>query len=287
VSDICVAHLVRKKNGIEPFSNFLDSYLSHPAGVEHELLILFKGFSGRSDIAPYENLLKNTPHTFLILSDYGFDLRPYFVAAERSNCRHLCFLNSFSLIQDDNWLLKLYRQIMKPGIGLVGATGSWGAISPGRFTTKNELPLWKKLLRPLIWRAARGYFRLYFEPFPNFHIRTNGFMVARDTMLKIHSGLLLTKMQAYRLESGRNSITRQIEKMGLEAIVVGKDGVGYGKNEWNVSNTFWCQTQSNLLISDNQTRKYDAEDRECRSSWERFAWGQANEKKHGNESRGA
>lgn len=287
VSDICVAHLVRKLNGIEPFRNFLDSYLIHPAGVGHELLILFKGFSGGSDIAPYENLLKNTPHTFLVLSDYGFDLRSYFVAAERSNCKYLCFLNSFSLIQDDDWLLKLYRQVTKPGIGLVGATGSWGSICPGQLTTKKTLPLWKQLLRPLVWRVVRAYFKLYFEPFPNSHIRTNGFMVPRDTMLKIRRGLLLTKMHAYRLESGRNSITRQVESMGLKAIVVGKDGVGYGKNEWDVSNTFWRQTQSNLLISDNQTRKYDAEDRECRASRECFAWGHAADIGHGNESHGA
>lgn len=286
MSDICVAHLVRKKNGIEPFRNFLDSYLNHAAGVGHELLILFKGFSGKGEIAPYENLLKNTPHTFLILSDFGFDLRPYFVAAERSNCKYLCFLNSFSLIQDDDWLLKLYSQITKPGIGLVGATGSWGSMCPGRLTTKKTLPLWKKLLRPLVWRAVRGYFRLYFEPFPNSHIRTNGFMVSRDTMLKMRRGLLLTKMHAYRLESGKNSITRQIERMGLEAIVVGKDGVGYGKNEWHLSNTFWSQTQSNLLVADNQTRKYDVEDGEQRSRWERFAWGRTADKRHGNEPHG-
>lgn len=287
MSDICVVHLVRKKNGIEPFRNFLDSYVNHPAGVGHKLLILFKGFSVKSDITPYENLLKNIPHTFLLLSDFGFDLRPYFVAAERSNCRYLCYLNSFSHIQDDNWLLKLYRQITTPGIGLVGATGSWGSICPGPLTTKKTLPLWKKLLRPLVWRAIRSYFRLYFEPFPNAHIRTNGFMVSRDTMLKMHRGLLFTKMHAYRLESGKNSITRQIERMGLEAIVVGKDGVGYSKSEWYASNTFWTQTQSNLLIADNQTRKYDAEDGGQRSRWECFAWGRTADNRHGNESHGA
>lgn len=287
MSDICVVHLVRKKNGIEPFRNFLDSYLSHPAGIEHELLILFKGFSGRADIGRFEKLLKNVSHTFLILSDFGFDLRPYFVAAEKSDCKYLCFLNSFSLIQDDGWLLKLYCHITKPGVGLVGATGSWGSICPGRLTTKKTLPLWKKLLRPLVWRAIRGYFRLYFDPFPNSHIRTNGFMVSCDTMRKIRCGLLLTKMQAYRLESGKNSITRQVERMGLRAIVVGKDGVGYDKNEWDISNTFWRQAQTNLLISDNQTRKYDAEDGEHQSSWESFAWGRAADKRHGNESRGA
>lgn len=268
--DICVVHLVRKKNGIEPFRNFLDSYLNHPAGVEHELLILFKGFSGRPDIVPYGDLLKSTPHTFLLLSDFGFDLRPYFIATERSSCRYLCFLNSFSLIQDDNWLLKLYRQLTKPGVGLVGATGSWGSICPEQKTTMKTLPLWKKLLRPLV----RNCFRLYFAPFPNSHIRTNGFMVLRDTMLKIRYRLVLTKWHAYRLESGKNSITKQIERMGMKAIVVGKDGVGYGKNEWHASNTFWSQNQSNLLIADNQTRKYDMEDGVQRSWRERFAWGE-------------
>lgn len=280
MSDVLVVHLARKKNGIQPFRTFLESYAYHPAGMPHNLLILYKGFSNKAEIKPYEQLLKGTPHTKLLISDVGYDLNAYFLAAEDSNSRYLCFLNSFSLVQADDWLLKLYRQITKPGIGLVGATGSWGSILPGRLTKKKAIPLWKKLLRPLVWRMIRAYFRLYFEPFPNSHIRTNGFMVSRDTMLKIRRGLLLTKMHAYRLESGKNSITRQIERMGLEAIVVGKDGVGYSKNEWDVSNTFWSQTQSNLLIADNQTRKYDAEDGEQRSRWERFAWGRSTDNRH-------
>lgn len=65
---------------------------------------------------------------------------------------------------------------------------------------------------------------MHFDHFPNYHIRTNGFIIACDTMLKIHRGSLLTKMGAYRLESGKNSITKQIERMGLKSVVVGKDG---------------------------------------------------------------
>ena len=82
VSDICVAHLVRKKNGLEPFRHFLTSYLELPAGVDHDLLILYKGFYRKSDIAPYEQLLNNIPHSCLMFADFGFDLRPYFVATE-------------------------------------------------------------------------------------------------------------------------------------------------------------------------------------------------------------
>ena len=277
VPDICVVHLVRKSNGIDPFRKFLASYLYYPAGINHELLIIFKGFSGGADISPYQDLLKNTPHTVLFLSDFGFDLRPYFVAAKKKNCTYMCFLNSFSEIQDDRWLLKIFSHITKPGVGLVGATGSWGSVCPGPLTTKKMLPLWKKLLRPLVWKALRGYFQLYFAPFPNCHIRTNGFMIPRSVMLNIRHRLLLTKMDVYRLESGKNSITRQVENMGLKAIVVGKTGRGYEKHEWNESNTFWISDQSNLLIADNQTRKFDLESLDERSRLERFAWGLATE----------
>lgn len=271
--EICLAHLVRKKNGIEPFRRFIESYLEHPSGIEHDLWILYKGFSHQADIASYEELLRTVPHSFLFLSDFGFDLRPYFIAAEKSDCKYLCFLNSFSLIQANDWLLKLYRHITKPGIGLVGATGSWGRLCPERPSSKIPLPFWKKLLSPLVWKAVSAYFGLYFDDFPNGHIRTNGFMIGRDTMLNIHRGPLLVKMHAYRLESGKNSITKQVERMGLIPVVVGKDGKGYYKKEWDISKTFWRDGQRNLLISDNQTRKYEMEDRDCQQMLEFFAWG--------------
>lgn len=277
MANICVAHLVRKKNGIEPFRRFLESYLKYPAGIGHDLLILYKGFAKQADIAPYEELLRCVRHSFLTVSDSGFDLRPYFIAAEKSDSEYLCFLNSFSIILDDDWLLKLYRHISAPGVGLVGATGSWGSICPVRISGDKNPPLWKRLVRPLTWRAIRAYFAMYFDDFPNYHIRTNGFMIARDTMLKICHGLLLTKLHAYRLESGKNSITRQVERMGLKPVVVGKDGKGYDKREWNTSCTFWRDGQRNLLISDNQTRKYDAEDGGNKQRCEYFAWGEATE----------
>jgi len=273
VSEICVVHLVRKKNGLEPFRHFLESYLAHPAGVDHDLLILYKGFGRGANIGPYQKLLEDVPHSFLMVADFGFDFRPYFIAAEKYNSQYFCYLNSFSVILDKDWLLKLYRHINRPGVGLVGATGSWGRIGPGRLSTQKNIPLWKKLLRPLVWKVVRAYFAMYFDYFPNYHIRTNGFMIARATMIKIRRGSILTKMHAYRLESGKHSITKQVEQMGLKCMIVGKNGIGYDKQEWNVSNTFWRGTQDNLLIADNQTRKYDADDSGGRYKWEMFAWG--------------
>lgn len=274
MSNICVAHLVRKKNGIAPFRCFLESYLRHSAGIGHELLILYKGFAHQGDITPYEELLRDLPHSFLSVSNFGFDLRPYFIAAEKSDSEYLCFLNSFSIIQDNDWLLKLYRRIGEPGVGLVGATGSWGSICTGRRIARKELPLWKKLLSPLALIITKPYRCQCFDCFPNPHIRTNGFMISRDTMLEIHRDLLLTKIHAHRLESGKNGITKQVERMGLKPVVVGKDGRGYDKQEWHISGTFFRGRQRNLLISDNQTRRYDAEDESGRQNLEYFAWGE-------------
>ncbi len=98
-------------------------------------------------------------------------------------------------------------------------------------------------------------------------------MIERYIMLKIHRWAPLTKLQNFFLESGRYSFTKQIELMGLRSIVVGKNAKGYEKHEWDISNTFWRRAQENLLISDNQTRKYDKEDADKKKKREFFAWG--------------
>ena len=36
-NEICVIHLVRASNGIEPLKRFLTSYRSHTTGLEHDL----------------------------------------------------------------------------------------------------------------------------------------------------------------------------------------------------------------------------------------------------------
>ena len=87
-------------------------------------------------------------------------------------------------------------------------------------------------------------------------------------------------MQAYCLESGKRGITKQVQRLGLKPIVVGKDGKGYEKHEWDVSNTFWRGAQENLLISDNQTRKYDTETSDWKQQWEFFAWGKQHKDTH-------
>ena len=68
-------------------------------------------------------------------------------------------------------------------------------------------------------------------------------------------------------------MTRQIQARGLGVRVVGKDGRGYGPEEWAQSGTFWQESQENLLVADNQTRRFTEADEATRRRLTRSAWG--------------
>ena len=294
--ELALVHLVRRQNGTAPFERFLASYRAHPAGVRHELVILFKGFPGEGGTRDYDALLLDLPHRRLFVSDCGFDLNAYFAAAHLLDYGYLCFLNSFSRILDDGWLHKLFRWARQEGVGLVGATGSCQSIAGGytahqkkmdalppvrRFRTRlaaaltdrrpgalaQRATLWGLRLAG-VWRPARD-----FPPFPNYHLRTNGFMGARATLLRINAAPMRMKLSAYRLESGNDSVTNQVLRLGLRVLVVGRDGEAYEPARWHLSNTFWQSREENLLVADNQTEAYLLSDSARRSELSEYAWG--------------
>ena len=274
MTDICVVHLVRAKNGIEPIRNFLESYLKFDGGIDHDLLIVFKGFRGESSTRQYRQLLKDISFKSIYTSDFGFDIRSYFLAVKKTNHKFFCFLNSFSAIRDHEWLLKLKLHLTRKGIGLVGATGSYESAYSNLLFEQKSIGLTKEqIVRRLRHFLARTKYKHYFDPFPNYHIRTNGFMISRDVMRKIHHGIILSKMDAHRFESGKQSLTKQVSQMNLHVLVVGKDGEGYKKRDWCRSDTFRQGRQDNLLIADNQTNAYLHADPESRRKLSEYAWG--------------
>ena len=125
---------------------------------------------------------------------------------------------------------------------------------------------------PFVARVNTARHALSFPYFPNPHVRTNGFMIRHETMMSLHPRVTRTKSQAYRFESGKNGMTRQILRMGLTACVVGRNGVIYEMDDWKDSETFWIAQQANLLISDNQTRRYEVADARGRRVYSWFAW---------------
>ncbi len=275
---IALVHLVRSRNGIEPLKRFLDSYLRNPGEIEHELLIIFKGFNSSRELSLYRDVLAGTPYREMSAPDIGFDIGSYMIAfqAFRHEYPYFCFTNSFSEILHPGWLELLYRHASRPEVGLVGATGSYQSISSGaEYPTysfmKNISPLKSFLVKPFL--ACLHYYRSrYFMRFPNPHIRTNGFMLPSSVMDTLQVGRMRRKMDAYYFESGRNGLTQQILRMGKKALIVGADGIGYDIPEWYRSNTFWLGDQKNLLISDNQTRAYAQSELIMKIRYSYYAW---------------
>jgi hypothetical protein len=111
------------------------------------------------------------------------------------------------------------------------------------------------------------------EPFPNPHLRTNCFALERELLLSLEWPTGLTKLQAVALEGGSNSLTRQVQARGLEAVVVGRDGVAYPPDRWRESATFRSGEQANLLVSDNRTRHYQEGGPLVRRGLAWLAWG--------------
>lgn len=264
--------------------------------MPHDLILIFKGFPKGSETQDYDRLLVDVPHRRIYLADFGFDLRPYFKAVAMLEHHHLCFINSFSRILAHDWLIKLYRWATAEGVGVVGATASYQSFSSDSADRKlmlRSMPLNERLnwqIRHIfkdpqprlvlqrtaawvlgamrIWSPAR-----YFPFFPNYHVRTNAFMASREVLARVSMGLVIFKLSAYMFESGRNSMTAQIMRLGLRPLVVGRDGASYEKEDWPNANTFWQGRQENLLISDNQTDAYDNADIERKAELSKFAWG--------------
>jgi hypothetical protein len=109
--------------------------------------------------------------------------------------------------------------------------------------------------------------------FPNPHIRSNGFMLRRDRLMLFKSLKFVTKDDACLFESGPDSLTATLRRSGLSAIVVGRDGKGYEVEDWWRSGTFRLGDQSNLLLTDNQSRTFAAMSTEDRATHMRMTWG--------------
>lgn len=108
--------------------------------------------------------------------------------------------------------------------------------------------------------------------FPNPHVRSNGFMMEREIFLATRPDFVGEKHKSYLYESGPNGLTASVEKMGLKPIIVGADGEGYSLDNMLHSRTFRLGDQSNLLITDNQSRSWAQMPPKRREMYTRMSW---------------
>jgi hypothetical protein len=247
-STIAAVYLARGANpdSVDLFRRFAISYQKFPAGREHKLYILYKGFVSASDLDRAIGLFSNIGALAINLEDdSSFDIGAYIATADMIEEGQVCFLNTYSEILAPGWLAKLALHLDRPEVGLVGATGSFET------TTLPDFP-----------------------PFPNAHLRSNAFMIDRELFRAVLGNTVLRKREdTLRVESGPASLMQHVLAEGLEVLVVGRNGRGYPPKWWPASDTFRQGDQGNLLIGDNHTRAYLAADRNYKRFLANVAWG--------------
>jgi hypothetical protein len=276
---IAVIHLVWLPYGIEIFKNFIASYSLYSAGIDHQLIFLFNGVDDIISIKSYSNYANEKKIEFeILILEKGLDIEAYFFAAKNLSADLLFFINTNSALLSENWLKKMYDNIVKENVGMVSATGTLQSHSsspfmsmPFRYQFSKKLKYNYRKYKLFIKSAI--YWKVLFEGFPNPHLRTNAFMIWKNIFLEIKYKPITSKMRAYEFESGRNSITNQILHKKKKVLVVDKFGIGYEIKNWYGSKTFWENDQENLMISDNQTTKYINADETEKKLYTYLAWG--------------
>jgi hypothetical protein len=291
-----VVHLARHANGLEPFDAFLASYRRLDPGLEHDLVLLFKGFPDRCAIAPYLERAQDSVAGFVTVPDTGLDLRAYVAAALTLPHERVCFLNSYSEIVAPGWLARLDRAVRQPGVAAAGATGSWASLlSYSRWQVGLDDPYARAFEdRGSVRRTMHEISRVRYEGdkrhwimsllnlvrdapsmalFPSVHLRTNAFLMRREEFCALRWGSLTTKRSNYRMESGRRSLTAQLHARGRRTVVVDRHGAERDWPQWHEAAVFWQERQQDLLVADNQTRVYAGGAPEWRRVLSGYAWG--------------
>ena len=268
---VTIVQIALKPYGLEAFRAFVASYRDHPAGVAHLLVIALKGFADADDAAPFLALLEGIDHSPLVVPDGGLDIGTYLHVAATVPAQHYLFFNSRTVIDAPDYARKLLDCLRTPGVGAVGATASWQSLATDRYRATHANPM----LRP-IWRLKGRlhglWWRRLFPPFPNPHLRTNGLMIARETLARLRTWPIHGKMDAMRFESGWRGLSRQLAGLGMGVRLVDRDGGCWDVAAWRRAGVFWSGGQRALMVKDNQTELYAASPPAVRALLEARGW---------------
>ncbi|EEF22638.1 conserved hypothetical protein, partial [Ricinus communis] len=141
---VAVVYLARVAHGIDAFKPFAESYIKHPAGYEHELILLGKGMTKKGEHAATSALFGNAPHRIIEVSETGYDIHAYLKAAKLLDHDYVLFCNTYTEFASDNWLAKMMEYAVKPNVGIVGASASYESIYSST-----------KLYHKLLWLAGK------------------------------------------------------------------------------------------------------------------------------------
>tara|TARA_B100000963_G_scaffold243784_1_gene213447 strand:- start:922 stop:1719 length:798 start_codon:yes stop_codon:yes gene_type:complete len=246
---ILVSYLFTKFDKEESINIFKKNYLRFSSGYDHDLLICFKML----DEKKIEYVKKNLDDlNYISFVDYVFkndyDFGSYKRIAEKYPDRDIFFLNSHSYPVCNDWLNKLMK--FKDNITLIGTSASNESLID-TLVLKKKYKIFSYLIKKLIYSK-------YFKRFPNPHIRTSSFLIYSPIFLDYMVGKKInTKFDAWKLESGKKSLTNYFKDKNYNILVVNTDGNIFKEKDWKLSETYNYHEKSKSIISDKHTRKYD------------------------------
>ena len=330
---VAAVYLARCVDGPDSFVSFVESYNKHSAGLEHDLVVIYKGFENDEDLNNARAIFKDIQTYEVVKSDEGFDINAYLHAANQLNHEYYFFMNTFSTIVTDNWLKLVFDASQQKDVGIVGVSGSYESLYTSyqlihkvmflcnmlgldydeaipyyyhfivkqnqiwidskfnartRFEDnfKGKLKTWREIFRQKWHMKTFKYFYkiqshckikysefIEYPPFPNPHIRSNGFFIAKRMLDAYPARPIVQKLDACYFESGAKSLTRFILNSGKRAVIAGKNGEVYDVQNWPKSNTFRLGTQENLIVADNQTNCFLAMPDGEKYTHQRMTWG--------------
>ena len=244
MTNLTVLYIARKVNAPRFHRAFLESMINHPAGSDFRLVYIMKGYVKGEVDSVLESLREQLPCQVETLC-YGDDISPsqiYFEVGK--TLPFILVFNSWSRILAPNWLNYFSNALLtEPTCGVVGATGSHEGIPTAKF--------------------------------PNPSLRTNAFMMRGEVIRKLDLSDIETRAGSLLFEAGGNSLTRQIQRLGLSALVVDRRGELWSEATWSESETFRSGQQSGLLVADNRTAQYQYANFGRRRKLASLAWGNA------------
>ncbi len=245
---ILVCYLLTKFDNEKTLLTFLENYKKFDSGQPHELLICYKLLSNEK-LHNFRNLLSNIDHTEFIdkYNFNDFDLGSYSRVANKYQSRHIFFLNGHSYPVCQNWLDIMVKNYEENSI-LATSASYESLLSSIRL---------KKIYKFIGYLVKLYKYKSLFYPFPNPHIRTTGFMIKGSDYVKfIHNKSIKSKIDAWIIESGKNSLTNYFKKLNFKIYVINSDGEKFLENKWKESQTYNYLEQKKSIISDNHIRKY-------------------------------